>query len=156
MILKKPACDTQLPGTHVKEDDLFDRPELLTLCAQVIAVLIQHQGIFLRPQIKTKGAMAEAEAARWPEGECLRPYLKVAGMEHVSNDDNFLVPLPRFSLLLRPPVQLSAQTKTRTSRHNDQGVFIQRMREKCPASQIHIWVISTCDGSPMQSGNICS
>lgn len=38
-------------------------------------------------------------------------HLKVAGMKHVSDDDNFFVPLPEFSLLLGPPVQLSVGTK---------------------------------------------
>lgn len=72
----------------------------------------------------------KVEATEWQDGECFRPHLKVAGMKHVSNDDNFFVPLPQFSLLLRPPVQLSAQTKTQTSRRNDEGVLIWWREEK--------------------------
>lgn len=49
---------------------------------------------------------------------CVSPHLKVTGMEHVSNDDNFFMPLPHFSFLLWPPVQLSTGTKSQTNRHN--------------------------------------
>jgi len=44
---------------------------------------------------------------------CVSPHLKVTGVEHVPNDDNFFMPLPQLSLLLWPPVQLSARTQTR-------------------------------------------
>lgn len=43
---------------------------------------------------------------------CIFLHLKVTGMEHIPNDDDFFMPLPHFSLLLWPPVQLPAQTKT--------------------------------------------
>ena len=48
---------------------------------------------------------------------CAAPHLKVTGMEHVPDDDDFFMPLPQLSLLLGPPVQLSAWTKTKTLRH---------------------------------------
>lgn len=43
---------------------------------------------------------------------CFSPHLKVTGMKHVPNDDDFFMPLPHFSFLLWPPVQLSTQTQT--------------------------------------------
>lgn len=43
---------------------------------------------------------------------CSSPHLKVTGMKHVPYDDDFFMPLPQFSFLLGPPVQLSTQTQT--------------------------------------------
>lgn len=33
--------------THIKEDDLLDDAKLLTLCPQILTILIQHQWVLL-------------------------------------------------------------------------------------------------------------
>lgn len=38
-------------------------------------------------------------------------HLKVTGMEHVPNDDNFFMPQPVVSFLLWPPVQLPTEAE---------------------------------------------
>ena len=106
--------------TYIEDDDLLDLAKLLTLGAQVVPVLVQHQRVFLRGAVNKRGTIESAEHGGQSlnkASKCVRvcPHFEVAWMEHVLDDDNLLKPLPHFSLFLRPPVQLPARdTHTHT------------------------------------------
>ena len=100
--------------TYIEDDDLLDLAKLLTLGAQVVPVLVQHQRVFLRGAVNKRGTIESAEHGGQSlnkASKCVRvcPHFEVAWMEHVLDDDNLLKPLPHFSLFLRPPVQLPAR-----------------------------------------------
>lgn len=48
-------------------------------------------------------------------------HLKVTGMEHVPDDNNFFMPQPVFSFLLRPPVQLPTKAEVQSTEAHVEG-----------------------------------
>lgn len=68
---------------------------------------------------------------------------------------NMFLMMTTFScLFLTSPCFSGLQSSCLHRQIHKQGAFTQRMGEKRLASQIHVWVISMCDGSLMQSGNV--
>lgn len=105
-------------GTHVEKDDLLNNPEFLTLYPQILTIFIQHQWIFLlKPTAHIHRAQAWvpsfSQVCDHCTGMCL--HLKVTGMEHVPNDNNFLMPHPVVSLLLWPPIQLPTKAEVQST-----------------------------------------
>lgn len=57
------------------------------------------------------------------------PYLKVSGMKHVLDDENFFMPFASFPGLLRPPVQLPEVINDKSVIHiysNTQNMLIKQ------------------------------
>lgn len=48
-------------------------------------------------------------------------HLKVTGVEHVPDDNNFFMPHPVFSFLLRPPVQLPTKAEVQSTAAHVEG-----------------------------------
>lgn len=114
-------------GTHVEKDDLLNGPEFLTLDPQILTIFIQHQWIFLwKRTARRHRAQALVPSFSRVCDHCtdMRLHLKVTGMEHVPNDNNFFMPHPVVSFLLWSPVQLPTKTEVRSTKAHVRSLYL--------------------------------